>query len=283
MRINIDINVGHFDGLADAYVAKVVRPAMATGLNNAAEHIKQDLSKATLTAFDRPKPFTQNAFTFFRAVPRKGKDINAVIRVKSIQAQYLDIQVRGGTVRAGDHATTKKGPLVPGKGARLNKFGGLPRGWTARQAAREDTYWDTVGKSEMPALLYAAPEGANRLHDLRDLVRTMGTRVAFVAVKLRKRNDLKLLVSANRHRPCARVRRRGRGANPKKVLASEDPRTARLAGSLTPQGKDPRLWFSRSRGKVRAPPPGGTQAGSPTTMHRTMPIVRGWVRELGKG
>ena len=78
MRINIDINVGHFDDLADAYVNKVVRPAMATGLNNAAEHIKQDLSKATLTAFDRPKPFTQSAFTFFKAVPRKGKDINAV-------------------------------------------------------------------------------------------------------------------------------------------------------------------------------------------------------------
>lgn len=157
MRINIRVDAGRFDREADEYIEKVVRPAQAVGLNKAAQLITVRLEEATRTSFDRPKTFTQKGFAFLKASPRKGREINANIRVKSKQAQYLDLQIWGGFRRAGDHATTKKGPLVAGKGAKLNKYGGLPRGWTARQAAREDTFWEDC--KGMPVLLQRTKRG----------------------------------------------------------------------------------------------------------------------------
>lgn len=190
MKIEIKLNLGLYDTAVEAYLHRTIKPAQARGLNAAAELIKADLATATKTSFNRPRPFTQSAFAFFKATARKGKDPDVKIRVKSLQARYFEIQVHGGVRRVGDYSTTSKGSVVPGKGAKLNAFGGLPRRFLAQQEAKKDVFWEERGKDNRPTLFRREKDGTLKM-----------LAVIVPALKLKQRFDFYGIVrkSADKH------------------------------------------------------------------------------------
>ncbi|WP_189424522.1 hypothetical protein [Devosia pacifica] len=134
-----------------------MRPALAAGLNAAAELVKLDPIDELGRDLDSPNPFTLNAFGILPATPVPGRDPDIVINIQPLQAAYLGYQIDGNVRRAGDHATTKQGLLVPGPHAKLDRYGNLPRGYVARMQQRDDDFWTTFGFSDKPALV---PRGA---------------------------------------------------------------------------------------------------------------------------
>lgn len=153
MRIDLEYDLDDFSSQVDSYIDGTIRPALAEGLNAAAVLVEQDMIEELGRSFDRPNPFTLNAFGIMPATNRPGKDPDAVLFIQPIQAAYLDVQIDGGVRRAGDYATTKAGPIVPGPDARLDPYGNLPRGYVKRMAQRDDTFWTTLGVSDKPALV----------------------------------------------------------------------------------------------------------------------------------
>jgi len=110
--------------------------AAALALNDTAQDV-QDAERAEIGwVFDRPTPFTENAF----AVKRASKEtLTASVVAKPIQAAYLGLQVTGGTRRP------KKKALVVPVGANLNAFGNLPRKAVARMLANKDNFIASQG------------------------------------------------------------------------------------------------------------------------------------------
>lgn len=159
LRIDIKVDVASYDGQTEAHINRVIKPAIADGLNAASTIIRDELREAAKRDFDRPKPFTINGFTFFKATAKKGRDPDALIRIKPTAAEYLADQIVGGVRRAGDYATTKQGPIVPGPGVKRDKFGNLPRRFIAQQIRKKSVFWSTLGRSKKPALVQRDGEG----------------------------------------------------------------------------------------------------------------------------
>lgn len=70
LKIDLEIDTDDFSGHTDAFLARVVQPALAAGVNNAAAFVRADLIQATTGTFDRPMAFTVNAFAVYFADPR---------------------------------------------------------------------------------------------------------------------------------------------------------------------------------------------------------------------
>jgi hypothetical protein len=159
MRIDIEIDTQAYDRQVDLYLDGVVRPAIASGLNAAADLIKEDLVEAAGRDFDRPNPFTLRGFDVLPARVDDPRDLSALVSIRPLQAAYLEVQIDGGVRRAGDAVTTAQGPLVPGPDAKLNRYGNLPRGYVARELAKPDVFWTTLGVSDKPALVRRTQTG----------------------------------------------------------------------------------------------------------------------------
>jgi len=138
MKIDVEIEVESYETAVRSYLADVVRPALAAGLNAAAELVRQDLVAQLQEDLEDPTPFTLKAFGVMPAVPREGEDVDAMIFVRDAQAEYLHFQIDGGVRRAGDYGTTKASALVPGPHAKVNKYGNLPQGYVTREDGRDD-------------------------------------------------------------------------------------------------------------------------------------------------
>ena len=110
--------------------------ASALALNDAALDVVASERRAVHRSFDRPTPFTLNAFYVRRA--SKGRQV-AVVGVKPRQREYLGLQVEGGV-----RYPARRALLVP-KGQRLNRYGNIPRGAVRRALARDDTFSGTIG------------------------------------------------------------------------------------------------------------------------------------------
>lgn len=131
---------------------------MTTGLvsavNAAAEAARDAVRAEMLSVFDRPTPYTLQGVALYEATPRSdGGDPSALVFLLDDQAAYLELEIAGGPRAAGDYATTRLGPLVPGPAAPRDGFGGLPRGFVASALADPTVSWVTLKPGEPPALV----------------------------------------------------------------------------------------------------------------------------------
>lgn len=101
-----------FDGVAK----KQLPFSTSLGLNRATGRCRDEVMKVMLNVLDRPTPFTLEAFAVKFATKR---NLTAYLYAKPKQDQYLAPLVFGET-------ETKK-HIVPGKNAKLNQYGNLPR------------------------------------------------------------------------------------------------------------------------------------------------------------
>jgi hypothetical protein len=79
----------------------------------------------------RSTDFTVRGWMSVKA--QKGGEPVATVQAKPRAEQYLGFVIYGGTRQAGDYATTRLGPLVPGKDAPLDGFGNLLQGYVRLQ------------------------------------------------------------------------------------------------------------------------------------------------------
>src|SRR5690606_9968945 len=96
--------------------------------------------------------FTMQGFKVLYANPQDPRDPSALITLMPRQASYLDVQIEGGVRRAGDPGTTKKGPLVPGPDAMLDRHGSLGRGFVSKMLTDPDVFWATLNDQKKPTL-----------------------------------------------------------------------------------------------------------------------------------
>lgn len=105
--------------------------ATALALNDTAGDVKLAEEAEIERTFDRPTPFTKRALYLRRASKNR---LVARVGVRRIQAEYLRLQVTGGTRRPAGQA------LIVPVGARLNKYGNLPKGALSRLKARKGVF-----------------------------------------------------------------------------------------------------------------------------------------------
>lgn len=109
-------------GLQRAFIAlraKQAPFATALALNRLAKGVVAEEQTLIGQTFDKPTPFTQNAYRI--EVATKSKPL-AIVAAKDIQAAYLEPYVIGGERYLG----SKKAMLAPRQIA-LNQYGNLPR------------------------------------------------------------------------------------------------------------------------------------------------------------
>lgn len=117
-----------------------VRAALVESVNSIAEAAQLHVTEALPVHLDRPTPFTRKAIGVKQARPG-ARDVLAEVDVLSLQARYLALEIFGGVRKAGDYATTKLGPLIPGKDAPRNAYGNLPRGYVQRVMQQPGVRW----------------------------------------------------------------------------------------------------------------------------------------------
>lgn len=105
--------------------------ATAAALTDTAKDAQSDAVDEMSRVFDRPTPFTKRGVGVRAA--RKTRLVARVF-IKDRQADYLGIQVRGGT-----RYPKRRAILVPAN-ARLNRYGNMSRNQVARLLARDDTF-----------------------------------------------------------------------------------------------------------------------------------------------
>jgi len=110
--------------------------ATAKALTATAQDLQVALNAKVETVFDRPTPFTKKAIGITIA---NKSSLTARVFVKDIQAQYLGLQIEGGT------RTPKGRALVVPAGLRLNQYGNIPRGKLKALLARADVFSGRVG------------------------------------------------------------------------------------------------------------------------------------------
>lgn len=111
-----------------------LKRATSRAINDTGFDIKNiDLPNRAEKDFDRPTPFTAKRSWRVQKATASSLMPIGYIYVAPIQADYLETQIKGGT-RTEDHP-------VPLRGARLNRFGNMPR----RHLKRKGTFSRRVG------------------------------------------------------------------------------------------------------------------------------------------
>ena len=105
--------------------------ATARALTWTAQEAKAEVEQSMAQVFDRPTPFTQRGV---RIRPATRDRQSSRVFLMPRQAEYLGIQEEGGT------RTPSGRKLVVPAGARLNRYGNLPRGAIRRMLGRADTF-----------------------------------------------------------------------------------------------------------------------------------------------
>jgi hypothetical protein len=117
---------------------------------------------------DRPAPFTKRGMFVARASKRRPV---GVVGFKKVQSHYLALQASGGTRRA-----KRKAVVVP-VGARLNKYGNMPRGALKRQLAKPNVF---SGKVKGVAGVWQRPDRGRRRDGTRGTKRAKGLKLLAV-------------------------------------------------------------------------------------------------------
>ena len=129
------------------------RFAVAVGITWTGQDIKKELQAEMQAVFDRPTRFTLNSLGIKPATKRdlNGKVFFRDFAPKGVAAgRYLESQIEGGERRAKrselhlrKHGRLKRDEfLVPGKGARLNQYGNIPRAQVTKALSDVGVQWD---------------------------------------------------------------------------------------------------------------------------------------------
>lgn len=105
--------------------------AMALSLNDTAMEVKEAEERGIEKAFDRPTPFTKRGVYVRRA---NKSTLTATVGMRRVQAEYLELQAKGGT------RLPKRKALVIGAGLRRNKYGNLAKNAVKRAEAKGNTF-----------------------------------------------------------------------------------------------------------------------------------------------
>ncbi|BCM83604.1 hypothetical protein [Methylobacterium indicum] len=152
-----------FSRRAREYVRGILRPALQQAADYLGAYARLRLMAATQVYLDDPIQWTVNAFAYRRG---DGGQPSTVVFVRESQAAYLGLEVRGGVRHAGDYATTRDGPLVPGRDATLDENGNLPRDAVA-EALAAGARWARLTPGKPAALVLP---GRDRLQVLAVIV-----------------------------------------------------------------------------------------------------------------
>lgn len=159
LTLEVSVDAGAFRREADAHIAEDILPALVDALNDVARVAVSDVVGAMDTNLDRPTPYTRAGPSMLPARISTTKDPAALVFLRDDQADYLDLVINTGVRRAGARATTRLGPLVPGKDAPRDAHGNLPRGYVAAALREPEVAWVTLKPGEPPALVRRGPRG----------------------------------------------------------------------------------------------------------------------------
>ncbi|MFY0619033.1 hypothetical protein [Shimia sp.] len=126
--------------------------ATAMALNDTAADVDEAWTKQMARRLDRPTPFTMRGIRRQRAVKRR---LVATVAFKDIQAQYLRLQVEGGSRKPVGNAI-----LIP-VAQKLNRYGNMPKGAVGRSVKRKDTFIASRGDKKTAHLrpgIYKRPK-----------------------------------------------------------------------------------------------------------------------------
>ncbi|KZB99705.1 hypothetical protein AU375_03993 [Methylobacterium radiotolerans] len=151
--LSMKIDGDAFEREADAYVDTDLNGGLIDAVNRVADMARDALVEAMPIYLDRPNPFSTAAWKVIHAKTTP----EAIVFAQPLQAQYLTYVVDGGVRRAGDYATTARGPLVPGKDAVLDQYGNLPRDFVTSALQDPNVAWATITPGKPPALIRHAP------------------------------------------------------------------------------------------------------------------------------
>lgn len=144
-------------------LGKEIEFASSVALNDAAFDVANALNLHAGEVFEGgATTFTQKSFSVLRKA-NKG-NLEALVGARQIQDKYLSKAILGGDRQAGkDYATGKQFVVVPGSGAKKNKFGNLARNYLRNQTKRKDTFIGTaIIKGKPSRGVYKRPTKADR-------------------------------------------------------------------------------------------------------------------------
>lgn len=133
MQISVQSNIAQVMPKLAQFTSRQAPFTIAKALTETAKHVRKAMSEATNTVFDRPTPFTRNAFAF---LPARKETLTATVFAKDKQARYLKFQVQGGGRRVkgferrfgGEGEADEQSGLqhmVPTRRIKLNSYGGV--------------------------------------------------------------------------------------------------------------------------------------------------------------
>lgn len=138
--IRIDIDTRQFSA-SMRQVAEQRLPVAAKGaLTDAAFAARTELVRETPRVFDRPTPFTMRAWW---ATPAKGASpsgMHSEVSALPRQSAYLGYQVHGGQRGPGDPGASARSVPVPGRKAKRNQYGSMPRGYLRAAIGRGSAF-----------------------------------------------------------------------------------------------------------------------------------------------
>jgi hypothetical protein len=159
IKLEVTVDQAAFTREAEAHVAEDIMPVLVDALNEVGRAAVVGIVGAIDTNLDRPSPYTRSAPAMLPARLGGKRDPAALVFLRDDQAEYLDLIVNTGTRRAGARATTKLGPLLPGRDAPRDAFGNLPRGYVARVLREPNVAWVTLKPGAPPALVRRGRDG----------------------------------------------------------------------------------------------------------------------------
>lgn len=160
MRLPDDAGMARIDITVDTTSLDLAPVELDTHLvdavNDLAEMGRARVTEELPRAFDRPSPFTMRGIG---TRPASAGSPEATVDVLPQQSKYLSYEILGGIRRAGDYATTRLGPLVPGPDAPLDAYGNLPRNFVRTALRDPDVFWTVLKKGKPPALVRRRKRG----------------------------------------------------------------------------------------------------------------------------
>lgn len=119
IKLEVTVDETAFKSQAEAHVADHIMPALVDALNQVAKAAVVGIVGAIDTNLNRPSPYTRAAPAMLPARIGGTRDPASLVFLRDDQAENLDLIVNTGTRRAGARATTKLGPLLPGRDAMI--------------------------------------------------------------------------------------------------------------------------------------------------------------------
>lgn len=128
---DISDNIDEFERSLSDTAQKQMPFALMLTINDTLKDVKGNREDDLDKRFKNPTPFTKRGIYIKRATKRR---LSGEVAFKKIQAEYLELQVKGGIRKP------KRKAIVVPKAIRLNKYGNMPRGSLARNISKSDTF-----------------------------------------------------------------------------------------------------------------------------------------------